>query len=212
MARRVICISRILGSGGPEVGRQVAEQLDYLHVDEEIVQQAAASQGVSVDELADVERRTTFMDRVLQSLAAAGGVEGYMVGVAAVGPASTGFHDRKSLRSLIRRSIEETAERGNVVIVSHAASYALAGRDDVLRVLVTASRDARLARAAEAGSLSEKQAAKVVNEDDAGRSAYLKEFYDVDTELPTHYDLALSSDTLSTDLIADLIVRAASAG
>ena len=57
-----------------------------MHVDEEIVQQAAASQGVSVDELANVERRTTFMDRILQSLAAAGGVEGYMAGIAAVAP------------------------------------------------------------------------------------------------------------------------------
>ena len=91
MARRVICISRILGSNGPEVGQRVAEELGYMHVDEEIVQQAAASQGVSVDELADVERRTTFMDRVLRSLAAAGGVEGYMVGVAAVAPPASAY-------------------------------------------------------------------------------------------------------------------------
>ena len=29
-----------------------------------------------------------------------------------------------------------------------------------------------------------------MTEDDAGRAAYLKEFYGVDNELPTHYDLA----------------------
>ena len=45
------------------------------------------------------------------------------------------------LRNLIRMAIEETAERGNVVIVAHAASHALAGRYDVLRVLVTASAE-----------------------------------------------------------------------
>ncbi len=54
MARRVICISRILGAGGPEVGQAVADRLGYRHVDEEIVQRAAESQGLSVDELADV--------------------------------------------------------------------------------------------------------------------------------------------------------------
>ena len=209
MARRVICISRILGSNGPEVGQRVAEDLGFTHVDEEIVQRAASSQGVTVDELADVERRTTFMTRVLQSLAAAGGVEGYMTGVAAVTPPASRTREPQSLRALIRQSIEETADRGDVVIVSHAASYALAGRRDVLRVLVTASRATRLARAAAAGSLDEKQAAKVVTEDDAGRAAYLKQFYGVDDELPTHYDLALNSDSLSTDLIAQLIVRAA---
>ena len=211
MARRVVCISRILGAGGPEVGQLVADALGYVLVDEEIVQQAAASQGISVDELADVERRTTFMDRFLQSLAAGGGGDGYMLGIAALPPPSTGPSDRKSLRALIRTSIEETADRGDVVIVSHAASYALAGRDDVLRVLVTASRETRLARAAADGSLDAKRAAKVVTEDDAGRAAYLKQFYGVDHELPTHYELTLNSDSLSTTAMADLVVRAASA-
>ena len=209
MARRVICISRILGSNGPDVGQRVAEELGYMHVDEEIVQQAAASQGVSVDELANVERRTTFLDRVLRSLAASGGVEGYMTGIAAVTPPANRTRDPQSLRGLIRQSIEETADRGEVVIVSHAASYALAGRNDVLRVLVTASRETRLARVVAAGSLDEKQGAKAVTEDDAGRVAYLKQFYGVDNELPTHYDLALNSDSLSTNVIAQLVVRAA---
>jgi dephospho-CoA kinase len=44
------------------------------------------------------------------------------------------------------------------VIVSHAASYALADRDNVLRVLVTASPEARRRRLAETNSLDEKQA------------------------------------------------------
>ena len=211
MSRRVICISRVLGAGGTEVGHLVADALGYVLVDEEIVQQAAASQGISVDELADVERRNTFMDRFLQNLAAGGGGDGYMLGIAAMTPPTTGPSDRKSLRGLIRTSIEETADRGDVVIVAHAASYALAGRDDVLRVLVTASTETRQARAAADGSLDAKRAAKVVNQDDAGRAAYLKQFYGVDNELPTHYELALNSDSLSTTVMADLIVRAASA-
>jgi cytidylate kinase len=209
MSRRVICISRILGAGGPEVGRRVAEELGFRHVDEEIVQRAAESQGVSSDELADVERRRTFVERMLDSMALAGGVEGYMVGVA--GLATSPSSSQRSLRALIRQSIEETADDGDVVIVSHAASYALAGRPDVLRILVTASRDVRLQRAAADGSLDAKQAAKVVADDDAGRAAYLKQFYGVDAELPTHYDLALNSDSLPNDVIADLIVRAAAA-
>ena len=58
MPRRVVCISRFVGAGGEEVGRRVAEALDYRLVDEEILQGAAESSGVSVDELADAERRT----------------------------------------------------------------------------------------------------------------------------------------------------------
>jgi cytidylate kinase len=189
----------------------VADSLGYRLVDEEIVQQAAESNGVSIEELADAERRTKVIDRLTRNLAAAGGAAGYMhagAGVFDLG-AST---DPKSLRALIQRSIHETAERGDVVIVSHAASYALAGRDDVLRVLVTASTETRTGRAAQDSSLDTKKAAKVVAESDAGRAAYLKRFYSVDDELPTHYDVALNSDALSIEVMSDLVVRAASAG
>jgi cytidylate kinase len=119
--------------------------------------------------------------------------------------------DPKSLRALIQKSIHETAERGDVVIVSHAASYALAGSDDVLRVLVTASAETRAGRAAQEGSLDNKTAAKAVADSDAQRAAYLRRFYNVGDELPTHYDLALNSDSLSIELMSDLVVRAASA-
>lgn len=188
----------------------VADSLSYRLVDEEIVQQAAESNGVSVEELADAERRTKVIDRLVRTVAIAGGGAGLMsVGA---GPIElSGGSDPKSLRALIQKSIHETAERGDVVIVSHAASYALAGRDDVLRVLVTASPETRTDRAAQEGSLDAKKAAKAVAEGDADRAAYLKRFYSVGDELPTHYDLALNSDSLSVELMSDLVVRAASA-
>lgn len=210
MTRRVICISRLLGARGVDVGRMVADSLSYRLVDEEIVQQAAESNGVSVEELADAERRTKVIDRLVRTVAIAGGGAGLMsVGA---GPIElSGGSDPKSLRALIQKSIHETAERGDVVIVSHAASYALAGRDDVLRVLVTASPETRTDRAAQEGSLDAKKAAKAVAEGDADRAAYLKRFYSVGDELPTHYDLALNSDSLSVELMSDLVVRAASA-
>lgn len=210
MARRVICISRLLGAGGADVGRMVADSLGYRFVDEEIVQQAAESNGVSVEELVDAERRTRVIDGLIRNLTVAGGAAGLMV-TGAVTAELSGGNDPKSLRSLIQKSIHETAERGDVVIVSHAASYALAGRDDVLRVLVTASTETRAARAARDGSLDNKKAAKAVVDSDAARASYLRRFYGVGDELSTHYDLALNSDSLSVELISDLVVRAASA-
>lgn len=188
----------------------VADSLGYRLVDEEIVQQAAESNGVSVEELADAERRTKVIDRLTRNLALAGGAAGLMTAGAGTIDLMGGA-DPKSLRSLIQKSIHETAARGDVVIVSHAASYALAGSDGVLRVLVTASHDTRAGRAAQDGSLDRKKAAKAVAESDASRADYLKRFYSVGDELPTHYDLALNSDSLSIELMSDLIVRAATA-
>ncbi|HEX3089217.1 MAG TPA: cytidylate kinase-like family protein [Ilumatobacteraceae bacterium] len=211
MSRRVICISRLLGAGGSDVGRMVADGLGFRLVDEEIVQQAAESSGVSVEELADTERRTKVIDRLTRNLASAGGAAGLMTSSGAGAMDLSGANDPKSLRALIRKSIHETADRGDVVIVSHAASYALSGGADVLRVLVTASPETRAGRIAAHDSVDAKKAAKAVADSDARRAGYLRTFYSVADELPTHYDLALNSDWLSVDVMSDLVVRAASA-
>jgi cytidylate kinase len=208
MARRVVCISRLVGAGGEAVGGMVADSLGYRLVDEEILQQAAESSGLSVEELADAEHRTKAIDGLIRSLTIAGSTAGAMSPGGTGGMNITGT-DPKSLRALIQKSIAETALQGDVVIVSHAASHALADRDDVLRVLVTASPATRADRVAEANAVDDKKAAKAVADSDSQRAAYLKRFYGVSEELPTHYDLALNSDSLSIDVMSDLVVRAA---
>ena len=210
MTRRVVCISRLVGAGGEVVGRTVADSLDYRLVDEEILQHAAESSGVSVEELSDVEHRTKVIDGLLRNLAIAGGAAGLMSPGASAAIDVGAVSDPKSLRALIQTSIHETAERGHVVIVSHAASYALTGNAGVLRVLVTASPETRANRVAQEASIDDKKASKMVADSDSRRALYLRRFYGVSEELPTHYDLAVNSDSLSIELMSDLIVRAAS--
>ena len=209
MARRVVCISRFVGAGGELVGRSVADTLGYRLVDEEILQQAAESSGVSVGELADAEHRTKVIDGLLRNLAIAGGAAGLTAAGANAAIDIGSVTDPKSLRALIQKSIHETAGHGDVVIVSHGASHALADNVDVLRVLVTASPETRTARVAQEASLDDKKASKLVADSDAQRAQYLRRFYGVNDERPTHYDLALNSDSLSIELMSDLIVRAA---
>lgn len=185
----------------------VAESLGFRLVDEEIVQRAAEAQGVSVDEFTEVERRKGFFQRMLESLAIGGAADGFATGVSVL-PTAPSLIDPQGLRGRIQQSIHETADEGAVVIVSHAASFALAGNRQALRVLVTASQGTRVARLADALG-DTKAATKAVADDDAGRANYLKQFYDVDQELSTHYDLVVNSDRLTVDEIAALVVRAA---
>ena len=100
--------------GRAEAGRPAGGgATGFVDVDEQIIQQAAAKEGVAAEESADVERWSTFIDRLLESLAMAGGAEGDMVGAVGVLPPPT-MSGKDSLRELIRRSIEETADRGDV--------------------------------------------------------------------------------------------------
>ena len=182
-----------MGAWGEDVGRLVASSLGFDYVDEDIVSDAAQRGGVSPEDVADAERRQSFLRRWLAELGTGAAVESY-----GIAPISAGAPP-DDMRGLIREAIEQVAARGNVVIVAHAASFALADREGVLRVLVTASTETRSARYE--GS---------VEDSDAERADYLRRFHGVEHELPTHYDLVVSTDVISVERAAELVTLAAS--
>lgn len=210
MASQVICISRTTGAGAEAVAANVAEQLGFRYVDDQIVLRAAAHAGVSAEEVAAAEHKKPLLDRILGSFAfAASGVS--------LPPEVTLFEGidpwvrSPDYERMIRGAIERTADEGKAVIVAHAASMALAGGDDVLRVLITASPETRAARLAEAEGLSESDARKAVSNSDRERGDYLRRFYDIDEESPTHYDLVVNTDAISNDQATAAVLNAASA-
>jgi cytidylate kinase len=207
MASTVICISHATGAGGADLGRLVADRLGFRLVDEEIVTRAAEKQNLSVDDLADVERRKSLLHRILSEVAS--GVVAGSTAEAMIMYTLEPQPDKNSLRAQIRQSINETADEGKVVIVSHAASYALADRLNILRVLVTASPETRARRLVEASKYDEKQATKAIAESDAGRADYLKRFYGVSKESPTNYDLVINTDRLPSDQWTGIVADAA---
>jgi cytidylate kinase len=205
--RRVICISRTLGAGGEGIGRLVAGRLGFTYVDDEIIARAAAKGGVRPGQIADAEQRKSLLRRLLAELGEARGAEIYP---SAEPTSSLSEKERRQdAVGLIRDAIEETASEGDVVLVAHAASYALSGRPDLLRVLVTASPQTRAVRLAESDRLGEKEAAKAIRDSDSGRADYLRRFHGIETELPTHYDLVVSTDAFSVEQAAELVVSAA---
>ncbi len=209
MTRTVVCISHASGAGGEEVGRLVAERLGFLCVDEEIVARAAVKGGINAAEVADEERRKSLAVRVLNAMARGGG-EAWAFGGSV--PLRSGEElSSDDIQALIRETIEQTAARGNAVIVAHAASHAISPGPAVLRVLVTASPHTRAARLTGAEGLDQAGTARVLKDSDAGRADYLKRFYDVGEELPTHYDLVFNTDTLSIERVAELVAQAATA-
>jgi len=202
----VVCLSHTTGSGGDEVGRRVAERLGYLYVDEDIVASAAAQGGLEPRDVADEERRKTFVTRFLETMAEGGG-DAWML---STGAASMMEGVRPAdIRALIRETVAQTAGRGDVVISAHAGSYCLEPGPRTLRVFVTASPATREQRVGAAERLDKAQAARLIKDSDAGRHDYLKRFYSVERESPTDYDLVVNTDLLSTEQAADIVIRAA---
>lgn len=198
---KVISISRALAAGGEEIGRDLAARLGFRFVDEEIVMKAAEKAGCSAETIEKVERTPPLIGRILQYM----GTINVEPGVYLPAPANLS----PAYEELIELVIRETAAQGNVVIVAHGASIPLAGTPGLLRVLVTGSPEKRAARLSASAGMEEKKARKAIEDSDRERREYLQRFYNVRSELPTHYDIVLNTDVLSLDAAAGLIATAA---
>lgn len=203
MRIRIVTISHATGAGGRAIAHTVAQALGFRYIDEEIVATAAQKEGVDPALVSDAERRKTFVERLIAGLAQA--VSPAAIGGGTLVPES--LAPDATLRSLIVDAIRQTADRGSAVIVSHGAAIPLAGRTDTLRVLVTASVETRVRRVAQAHR--DADAARFIEQNDLARADYFQRFYEIDQELPTHYDLVVNTDALTADEAADIIVMAA---
>ena len=197
MGFHAIALSQVYGSGAESIGRDVARRLGFGYLNEAIVAQVASDLGVDPAIVSEAERRKSFLAR-LAELAALGAPD--------VMPDTSLYDETDTLLWLIRDAVRDAADRGNVVLVAHAACYACSDRPDVLRVWVTAPPSARASRVAPALGLSDKEAAKSVRRSDAGRASYLKRVYDIDEESDTDYDVVINTERLTTDAATDLIL------
>lgn len=202
MGRTAVCISRTSGAGGEEIGRLVAERLGFLYVDEEVIALAAAKAGADLELVADAEKRRPLFSGLLDHL--------YDSSALGLMPAAAWPDDLPAdeVRKFIQEAIHEIAGRGDVVIVAHAASFAVGRDEGTLRLLVTAPAETRAQRLSAAGDVTADAAAKEIRRSDGDRRDYLKRFYGVAEELPTHYDLVINTDTISYDQAVELVAHA----
>ena len=199
MGYRAVALSQVDGSGAESIGRDVAQQLGFGYLNEAIVAQVASDRGVDPAIISDAEQRKAFFSRLAEmALRAAPEMSSP--------PPLHAFDEADMLLWDIRDAVRDAADRGNVVLVAHAACYACAGRSDVLRVWVTAPPSTRASRLASALGLSDKEAAKSVRQSDAARASYLKRVYDIGEESDTDYDVVINTERLTTDAAAGLIV------
>lgn len=202
MGHHAICISHATGAEGEAVAHEVARRLGFRYVDEEVISEAAEWADLDPEFVAGAERRKPLVARLL------GGIGDQTA--PRLQPAGTGrtLPSDADLRHLITTAVASFVREGSVVIVAHAASFAVAG-GEALRVLVTASPTTRAERLAAERGVDRRDAERALKDEDAGRAVYLRRFYGVDQELPTHFDLVVNTDALMPADAASVIAAAA---
>ena len=181
----VVTISRQLGSSGGEVGRRVAELLDYDLVNRETLTEAARKYPILKSE--EFARLDEIKPRFLESVFGGRRIDYY---------------------HLMSALIYGFAEKGKVVIVGGGAQVFLKDIPGALHVRVTCSMSRRVKNIAERHKVDADKARKLINDSDRNRAHFFKLLFEADWSNPAYYDMVLRTDKLDVETASRIIAEA----
>jgi cytidylate kinase len=202
----VITVSRLYGSGGSEVAARVARELAWSLLDNRVVDQVAARLGITAAQVAAREERVPSLVERLTDALTMSSQEWITPMTAARRPPTD-----EQLIEVTRHVVDEAIAAGPLVIVGRGAQAMLAERTDAIHVFCYAPRSALIARAMERDGVGAEEAARIVDDTNARREAWVRRYWDRTWKAAEHYHLSLNTGWLGIGGSADIIVFAARA-
>ena len=198
----IITIGREYGSGGRQIGKEIANYFGIKYYDKELLEHAANDSGICKELFEHHDEKPT--NSFLYSL---------VMDTYSFGYSSAGFSDMPMNHKIFLaqfNSIKELAKEGSCVIVGRCADYALADDPNLLAVFMNAPLKARIRRIAEKYDLTDAKAKDLIQKTDKKRASYYNYYTENRWGEAKNYDLCLNA-ALGLDTCADLIVDAAKA-
>ncbi|NJP92147.1 cytidylate kinase-like family protein [Nonomuraea sp. FMUSA5-5] len=206
---RVVTISATYGTAGSQIGPAVAERLGVPFVDRAVPSAVAEELGCPLEEaLAHDDRAEHGLSRLFAGAVRLptvtfGGVDMYVPGAMPLAP--------EEFVRRTERMLKETARGQGGVFLGRAGALVLADHPGALHVRLDAPLARRVRQTATFGELSEREARRVIEDNDRARTAYVRHFYRADPADPCLYHLVLDSTTIPVTTCVELIVTAAEA-
>ncbi len=176
----IVTIAHETGSGGPEIGIELAKRLGWRYVDRDMLSEAAQRYGVGEDKLTELdEKKPSLFERF--------------------------DVETRQYITVIQSALLDAAEQDNVVINSRGGQMLLRGISHVLRVFVIAPFELRVKRVMRkmSGQAQEgvdvRTTVEMVRRSDQEKHGRIRYLYDVDWGDPALYDLVLNTEKLSVD-------------
>jgi CMP/dCMP kinase len=202
----IITVSRLYGSGGSEVAARVARELGWSLLDNGVVDQVAARLGITPAQVAAREERVpSLVERITDALTMSS--QEWITPMTAARRPPTD----EQLIDVTHHVLDEAVAAGPVVVVGRGAQALLAERADALHVFCHAPRTVLIARAMEREHVGPEEAARMVDETNARREAWVHRYFDRTWKAPENYHLSLNTGWLGLDGAADVIVFTARA-
>ena len=197
MTNYTVTIARQYGSGGREVGIRPSELTGWKFYDKDLITMAAQKSGLSTEALKSVDEKAA--NSLLYTLALGSSI--YNHGVEHV---NLPINDR--LFVVQSEIIKDLAASGEgAIIVGRCADYVLAGRENLVRVYITADFDTRVATVMRRHELSEGAAKDLIVKTDKRRANYYRYYTGEKCGRPDKYDLMVSTDRVGIDGAAEVI-------
>jgi len=178
----VITISRLVGSKGTLIGKEVAKRMGYSYVDRELIEEIMEQYGaIEFREIYDTklsiwDRYSSFTNEILD---------------------------------FFKRVMLAIAKAGNVVIVGRGSFVSLGRYADILDVMVYAPLDVRIKAIMEMRGISKpEEAEKYILQKEEIRRSFIEHTYKIKWDRIENFDMVFNTGKLSTELVIDTIVMA----
>ena len=196
----VITISRQFGTGGHEIGVELARRLGVKLLDKQIMNELASRFCVVEDAVEKIEARNpSWRDDFTQFY------RSYMAGSEYNGVE----HDQTSrqLFDAQAEAIRKIASQESCVIVGRCGFYIFRDHPNAMKIFVHAADDCRRRRIARRYDISESDAAAMLVDNDYSRELYTKKYTGCDWQDARNYDIALDVTKFGVNGAVDFLMH-----
>lgn len=197
--RRIITIGREFGSGGRELGRRLAQELNIAYYDQEII--------------LEISKRSSLSEQYVSQI-----LEGEIINLPPITIGRSFYHPMKDPTFELKQSIYqqqskiilEMAENSNCVIVGRCADYILKDYNP-FKFFVYADMDSRIKRCREKASeeehLSDKELKRHIIDIDSKRAKYYKFYTGQLWGDKLNYDFCINTSKTEIKEIVSVLVK-----
>ncbi len=187
----IITIGRQYGSGGHDIGKQLAEELNVPFYDKALLERAAKDSGLCQEIFENHDEKPT--NSFLYSLV----MDTYSLGYTTSSFSEMPLNHKIFLAQF--DAIKNIAKEGPCVIVGRCADYALADFPNVVNVFLHADMQDRIVRIARRHDLTDTKAKDLIIKTDKRRASYYNYYTSKKWGDAAGYDLSLNTATLGID-------------
>ena len=203
----VITISRTVGSGGRTIGRKLAERLGVRFSDKELIDALQAKLNLTAESIEELKgKKKRWLDDFIQMVAPVP-----MSGLLVSGESDyvSEYNQSLSVNDVFeaeKEILNGIADEGSCVIAGRSGFFVLKDRPNKVDILITASRENRIARIMSKQNLSYEKAAQVMDSVDKARDNYVLRYTGQSRYDARNYHIVLNMDYITEDQAVAMIL------